>query len=592
MASEQAPNNEATTASDLPMRTSVELGATTTSFGQVASLVLVLSNDREVADYLEAYADQGGTRVDPARFWTDFRWRAMYKADEDLATFQRAHKFGLPLVRLESVVPQQAAIDLVAPAVARRQRFVPLTLQADVLGVAVEDPADAEMISTLNFLSNKRVALMVAEPRQIRAAIAKAYDHAEDAEIARQLGLDSSVETTDETIDQRAQRLALEQPVVRLVSDIFADAVRRRASDIHLRPDSEGIDLLYRIDNELVPVRHFLRVLQPTLVSRVKVLGGMNVAEHRLPQDGRATYQADDGRAVDLRISVLPTIHGESVVLRLLDTSAGLRDISEIGFTADDAARFVDLMTRNYGMILVTGPTGSGKSTTLYAALVEARRERVNIVTVEDPVEYHMDDVQQMQVSRAAGFTFASALRNILRHDPDVIMVGEIRDRETAQIAVESALTGHLLLSTLHTNTAATAITRLLDLGVESFLLRSTLLGVLSQRLTRRNCPHCVEPETVPAHWRQTLGVGANEVFYRGVGCHHCEGLGVRGRMAVYELMTVTPSIRRLIKPQCDAEAIHKAALHEGMVPITRHAVELARAGTISLNEAFRLRAD
>ena len=587
---EQPPSNAVQTAAVAPARVSIVPGATMTSFGQVTTLVPVLSDNAEIAEYLEAYAGEGGLQVDPARLWTDLRWRTLYKNDEDLATFQKAHKFGLALARLESVVPQPAAVELVSPAVARRLRMVPLALHADVLGVAVEDPADAEMVSTLNFLSKYRVALMVAEPRQIRAAIARTYDHVEDRAIARQLGLDKT--ESDETLDQRAQRLALEQPVVRLVADMFSDALRRRASDIHLRPDSEGIDLLYRIDDELVPVRHFLAVLQPTLVSRIKVLGGMNVAEHRVPQDGRATYETDDGRAVDVRISILPTIHGESVVLRLLDTSTGLRSIGELGFTPADASRFIDWLTRDYGMILVTGPTGSGKSTTLYAALLEARKERVNIVTVEDPVEYHIDDVQQMQVNRAVGFTFASALRNILRHDPDVIMVGEIRDRETAQIAVESALTGHLLFSTLHTNTAATAITRLLDLGVESFLMRSTLLGVLSQRLARRNCPHCTAQETVPAHWREILDVGADEIFYRGTGCHYCEGLGIRGRIAVYELLTITPGIRRLIKPQCDADTIHKAALREGMISITRNAVALARAGTISLSEAFRLRAD
>jgi type IV pilus assembly protein PilB len=567
-----------------------DLNSPTPVSGRAVQFVPVLSNNRELAAYLAAYA-AGRPGIDPALRWNDTRWRAAGKTDEDFTTFQRAHKFGLPLVLLESINVDPAAIHLVSPAIARRSRLVPLALHDDVLAVAVENPADADAVATLNFLSDKRIALLVADPKQIRATIADNYDHVEDAAIARQLGLSARI-GDDDLPDQRAQALALEQPVVRLVADIFADAVRRRASDIHLRPDSEGIDLLYRIDDELVAIRHFLRVLQPALVSRIKVLGGMNVAEHRTAQDGRATYAMDEGREVDMRISILPTIHGESVVLRLLDTSAGLRSIAELGFTDTDASRFVDLMTRNFGMILVTGPTGSGKSTTLYAALLEAARERVNILTVEDPVEYHIDDIQQMQVNRAAGFTFATALRNILRHDPDVIMVGEIRDRETALIAVESALTGHLLLSSLHTNTAATSITRLLDLGVESYLLRSTLLGVLSQRLARRNCPHCAEPENVPAHWRETLHVADDEVFHRGAGCQKCEGLGVHGRLAVYELLTATSGIRRLIRPKCDAEAIHRMALREGMTPITQHAVALARAGTISLNEAFRLRAD
>jgi type IV pilus assembly protein PilB len=479
----------------------------------------------------------------------------------------------------------------VSPVVARRLHIVPLVQEAGVLAVAAEDPADAQIIPTLNFSTDLRIALMVAEPLEIRSAIAANYDSVEDKAILQQLGIPTLTDASHHDSEQEERQLALEKPIVRLVGDMFVDAVRRRASDIHLRPGEDAIDLLYRIDNELVPVRRFLRALHPALVSRIKVLANMNVAEHRVPQDGRATYLAGEGHAIDMRVSILPTIHGESVVIRLLDTMQGLRGIDKLGFSEADGTRFLDLIGRSHGMILVTGPTGSGKSTTLYAALLEARKERVNILTVEDPVEYHIAEVQQMQVNRAAGFTFASALRNILRHDPDVIMLGEIRDRETAQIAVESALTGHLLLSTLHTNTAATTITRLLDLGVESFLLRSTLLGVLSQRLTRRNCPHCREVETVPAHWREMLEVGPDEVFYRGAGCHHCEGLGVHGRAAVYELLVASPEIRRLIVPHCEADAIQEVALSQGMLSITRNAVELARSGTISLGEAYRLRA-
>ncbi|MGA9333049.1 MAG: GspE/PulE family protein [Rudaea sp.] len=553
---------------------------------------LVLSTDAELSEFLQSYAEGRPAHFGAASYWDEARWSTGQPGGNASPAYQRACRFGLPLVTLASINLDPAAVALVPPAIARRFRFVPLLLHADVLGVAVEDPADAEIVPTLNFLIDQRVALLVADPVQVRAAIAEAYDHVEDAVIARQLGLSGDTLREGENSEQQTRRLALEQPIVRLVGEMFADAAHRRASDIHLRPASDGTDLLYRIDNELVPVRRFTHGLQPALVSRIKVLGSMNIAEHRIPQDGRATYETDDGHVIDLRISILPTIHGESVVIRLLDANDELRSIHQLGFSAADETRFVDLMGRSHGMLLVTGPTGSGKSTTLYAALLEARKRRVNIVTVEDPVEYHIDGVQQMQVNRAAGFTFARALRNILRHDPDVIMVGEIRDRETAQIAVESALTGHLLLSTLHTNTAASTITRLLDLGVESFLLRSTLLGVLAQRLTRRNCQYCLEVENVPAHWREALKVGADEVFHHGVGCRHCEGLGVHGRIAVYELMTVTPAIRALIKPNCDGDAILECALREGMVPITHNALELARAGVISLSEAFRLRVD
>ena len=318
----------------------------------------------------------------------------------------------------------------------------------------------------------------------------------------------------------------------------------------------------------------------------------MNLAEHRLPQDGRTSFILDNGGKVDLRISVLPTVNGESAVVRLLDPREGLWSLDKLGLSEADRQRVDDVMTRSHGMFLATGPTGCGKSTTLYAMLLEMRKQRINILTIEEPVEFHVADIQQMQVNRAAGFTFASAMRNFLRHDPDVIMVGEIRDHETAGIAVESALTGHLMLSTLHTNTAATTVTRLLDLGVEPYLLRASLLAVMSQRLVRITCPHCREVEQVPARNREALGVGADEVFHVGRGCAHCEGLGVHGRRAVYELLVMSPRLRELVVPGAEADTIHRVAVEEGMVPITQAAVALARSGQISLSEAWRVRAD
>jgi type IV pilus assembly protein PilB len=576
---------------DLPaVEPAVPASAPVATVPAATATVPVILDRNQLAAYLAAISAGETSDYVRGKRLDQTQWTARHDTEPD--AFLRAQRFGLPLVDLSCVAPEPGIAALMRPDVARRFRAIPLLSNPTSIAVAVENPADPELLPTFNFLTELRVALLIAEPTQIRNAIAASYDRAEDAAVARQLGLDPNASGSSETAVKEAQRLASEQPVVRIVHDLIADAAQRRASDIHLRPAADGLDLLYRIDNELLPVRRFLRALAPALVSRIKVLGAMNVAEHRVPQDGRASFGAAGGHAIDLRISILPTIHGESVVIRLLDTLEGLRDIDKLGFNARDEQRFRDMMARSHGMILVTGPTGSGKSTTLYAALLEARRERVNIVTVEDPVEYHIADVQQMQVNRLAGFTFASALRNILRHDPDVIMVGEIRDHETAQIAIESALTGHLLLSTLHTNTAATTVTRLLDLGVESFLLRSTLLGVLAQRLARRNCPRCLEPEPVDLHVRELLGVGADEVFHRGGGCSHCEGLGVHGRIAVFELMPISPALRRLIVPNCSADDIHDTAVAEGMTSLTANAIALARAGTISLNEAFRLRAE
>ncbi|GAB2668602.1 GspE/PulE family protein [Arenimonas aestuarii] len=511
--------------------------------------------------------------------------------DTTEAHFHKARALGVPLVRLDDLAPDQAATSLIRPEVARSLRAVPLLVRGGNVAVAMEDPGNNEALSTLDFLSRQRVRALLATPREIREAIARHYDRVEDQDIARQLGVDPAG-TTVETSEQEAQRLSREKPVVRIVHGLIADAVARRASDIHLRPGENGTDVLYRIDDEMVPVRRLMRSLHPAVTSRVKVLGSMNLAEHRKPQDGRTTFTLDDGREVDLRISVLPAVFGESVVIRLLDTNESLWDLDQLGLTEDDRRRIEDVMGRSHGMFLTTGPTGCGKSTTLYAMLLELRKQRINILTIEDPVEFYIDEIQQMQVNRAAQFTFASAMRNFLRHDPDVIMVGEIRDRETAAIAVESALTGHLLLSTLHTNTAATTVTRLLDLGVEAYLLRASLLAVMSQRLVRLTCTYCKDVEDVDPHIRESLGVGPEEVFHAGRGCSHCEGLGLFKRRAVYEFMVVTPRIQSLIVPGAEADRIHATALEEGMVPLTQAAVNLARQGLISLTEAWRVRAD
>jgi type IV pilus assembly protein PilB len=511
-------------------------------------------------------------------------------AANDDPTEQRAERLRLPLADLANLTPRPDALASLPAPLVRKLRCVPLLLDGGFLVVAMEAPDDAEAWQTLEFVSKHRVLPVVASSLAIRDAIARHYDHVQDAEVLNQLGLgERGLEAANE---REMERIAGEMPLVRLVNDVIADAVQRRASDIHVRPGERGTDLLYRIDDELLPVRRFLPSLLPALVSRIKVMGRMNLAEHRVPQDGRTTMVVADGRAVDIRISVLPTVHGESVVLRLLDKSQGLRSMDEIGLQPADRQRLDDALARSHGIFLVTGPTGCGKSTTLYAVLQALRQQRINILTIEDPVEYHLEDVQQMQVNRAAGFTFASAMRNFLRHDPDVIMVGEIRDRETAEIAVEAALTGHLVLSTLHTNTAATAVTRLLDLGVEPYLLRASLLGVMAQRLVRKLCPHCRQPAEPDTHQRDMLEAPVDATYIEASGCRHCEGLGVHGRRAIYELLLVTPGVRSCIVPGAEADHIHQLAVDEGMTSITRAAVAAAVAGEISLAEAFRVRAE
>ncbi len=551
--------------------------------------VLVMRGRQAVESYLTTFPTLPQASDEIA--WLDAAAWLKESADADDATWAIAKKWDVPALAKLDFDPHPDAIAQVPGDVARRLRALPLTMRNHFIAVALEDAGDHEAIEELNFLCAPRVVAIAASARVIRDGIAEHYDRIEDVAIAGQLGLDPQ-SGRDDVADHDVERLSREQPVVRLVAELIATAVQRRASDIHVRSGALGADILYRIDGELLPVRRLMSALQPAVVSRIKVLANMNLAEHRRPQDGRATFPLGDGRQVDMRVSVLPAAHGESVVVRLLDASENLWTLDQIGLSANDRMRLDDVMARSYGMFLTTGPTGSGKSTTLYAMLMELRKKRINILTIEDPIEYNIDNVEQMQVNRAVDFTFASAMRNFLRHDPNVIMVGEIRDRETAGIAVESALTGHLMLSTLHTNSAATTVTRLLDLGIESYLLRSSLLAVMAQRLVRLTCTYCSEPETVDAHVRETMGVGSAEVFHAGRGCSRCEGLGMRGRRAVYELLVVTPAIRRLIVDDAEAELIQITAVEEGMIPITQAAIALAREGRISLAEARRVRAD
>lgn len=539
-------------------------------------------------EQLDAFLDSPGNGGSPDGRIQDY---ARFAQEQGLAEarLQEAARLDLAYLRMDMIEPSAQALELMTSRRARELRAIPVHVRGHLLAVAMEDPWDVQALQMLGFLSRYQVVPLLASPRAIHERIAVSYERAEDAAIARELGLDPGA--ADVQSEHDVERLAREQPVVRIVAEMIEEGARRRASDIHVRPGEKNVELLYRIDDEMVPVRTFLPALLPAIVSRIKVLAGMNLAEHRRPQDGRCSVPLADGRVVDMRVSVMPAIFGESVALRLLDSHESLRNLDTLGLSEADHRRVIDLMNQSHGMFLVTGPTGCGKSTTLYAILLELRKQQINILTIEDPVEYHIGGIQQMQVNRTAGFTFASAMRNFLRHDPDAIMVGEIRDRETAAIAMESALTGHLVLSTLHTNTAATTITRLLDLGIEAFLLRSALLGVMAQRLVRRICSHCRQPDPGDPHMRDVMQALPEDRFYRGRGCVHCEGLGVRGRLAVHELLVVSAAIRQRIAPGAEADRIHMLATAEGMTPLTHAAMALARQGLISLDEAYRVRA-
>jgi type IV pilus assembly protein PilB len=498
-----------------------------------------------------------------------------------------ARKFGMPFVRLSNFDLDPEAIDQIPEDFAHKYGVMPIMFHEGALIIAIEDPADTEVVDMARFRSGKHVEAVLAMHDELAAAIVNYYgigDNLELAQLEQNLMQDRhrDIEVNEEDLGKKA-------PIVKVVNNMILDAIRRNVSDIHMRPREEDTELLYRIDGQLIPIKSFSRALLPALISRIKIIGNMDVTEHRLPQDGRSRAVGRDS-VVDLRISVIPTINGESAVIRLLNTSQGLRAISEIGLGRRDQELFVDLLHRNNGVLLVTGPTGSGKTTTLYAALQEVKKRDVNIITVEDPVEYHIDDIEQIQVHSAINFTFATALRNILRHDPDVIMVGEVRDVETAKIAVESALTGHLVLTTLHTNNAASAITRLMEMGIEPYLLSSSILGVLAQRLVRHNCQYCLTEENVDPTIRKFLDVGEDEVFHRGAGCEHCNNTGYNGRFAVYELLVMSESLRSLIIPGIAVDSIQQAAMSEGMVALTENALAQARQGRTSLAEVYRVR--
>ena len=509
---------------------------------------------------------------------------------EDVLYRALSAKFGVPYVRLGEFDVDPGALPLLPQNIVRAHRVLPLMLYQGRVIVAMRDPTNSEALNAISASTRVPVEAVFATGNDIEVAIATHYPPFDDADLqaeAIRLG-----QPKGDSPDQRAAELqAQEQPIVRLVANMLHDAIKLRASDIHIRPREHNAQVLYRIDGSLVRIRDFDRSLLPAVTARIKVIAEMDLAEHRLPQDGAIHLKATEG-SVDLRISVMPAIYGESIVIRVLDRSVGLRRLADVGFTPADEQRFRSLLNRNQGLVLVTGPTGSGKTTTLYAALQELNTGEFHILTVEDPIEYRLDGIVQTQVRPVIDYSFSNALRNILRHDPDVVLIGEIRDGEKARIAMESALTGHLVMSTLHTNSATQTITRLLQMGIEPYLVNSTLAGVLAQRLVRRNCEHCKHPEVVDTNIYQWLKVSPEERFFRGTGCAECNGTGYRGRIAVYELLEMSSALRAAIGAGAGAgnDELQAISIREGMVPLTQQALTLARTGQISLLEVFRAR--
>jgi type IV pilus assembly protein PilB len=500
-----------------------------------------------------------------------------------------SQQIGIPFVRLSGVALSEDVLRLLPAQMASRLQAVPLEVRDGVLTVAMVDPLDVVALDDIRRVTGMEVKVAVTTVRDFQAALNQypALDVAQ--ELARDLPRPPAVDEERVSLEQ-LRRMAEEQPVVRLVNRLIEEAVRKRASDIHIEPQERHIRIRYRIDGVLLTRGTLPEYVHAQVVSRIKIMANMDIAERRVPQDG--SFQARvDGRPIDVRVSTIPAFYGEKAVLRLLDKSAPIYDLDKLGLSPANIARLRRIIRRPQGIFLLTGPTGSGKTTTLYAILNELNSEQVNIVTVEDPVEYQIAGITQMQVNPRAGVTFASALRHFLRQDPDIIMVGEIRDLETARIAVQAALTGHLVLSTLHTNDAPGAITRLLDMGIEPYLVASALEGVAAQRLVRVLCPRCREPDPYGAdELRTRLGSQAPVgTYYLARGCDFCNYTGYRGRVAVFEIAEMDEDLRRLVVNRAPHHELKEQAVAGGMTTLLQDGLTKAAAGITSLAEVWRV---
>ena len=486
---------------------------------------------------------------------------------------------GIPLVTVDGAPPTAPEIDSLSHRFLRQARAFPVALADAVLTLAMADPLDFETIAAVQSFSGFEVRPVLAPEQEILDAIEKHYGETESAAIAGD-GLDA-----DAIADlEHLRDMASEAPVIRLVNAMIADAIEKRASDIHIEPFEKEFRVRFRIDGVLYNQDAPPRELKAAVISRLKLMAKLNIAERRLPQDGRIKLKLL-GREVDLRVSTLPTLYGESLVMRLLDRSTGdLYDLRRLGFDDQMLARMEHFTSLPYGMFLVTGPTGSGKSTTLYSALKRINLPDKKIITIEDPVEYQMDGINQLHVNPQIGLTFAAGLRHIVRQDPDVIMVGEIRDRETADIAIRAALTGHLVFSTLHTNDAPSAVTRLTDMGVENYLISSSLVAVLAQRLVRVTCQHC---KTDAGH--ALAPDGELIPTYRGAGCAECGGRGYISRMGIFEMMPITDEIRKLIMQNTDAGVLTQTARRNGMRNLREDGWIKIRDGVTTVEEVMRV---
>lgn len=488
-------------------------------------------------------------------------------------------QLSVPLVTIDAAPASGPELEHLSPRFLRQSRIFPLASDGAELQLAMADPLDFEVITAVANATGLRVNPALANENEIAEALDRYYADGRRSEITDEFGNADAAEDLEHLRD-----MASEAPVIRLVNAMIATAVEARASDIHIEPFEKEFRIRFRIDGVLQNQEQPPKEMKAAIISRLKLMAKLNIAERRLPQDGRIKIKTL-GREVDLRVSTLPTLYGESVVMRILDRSAtGFYDLRSLGFD-DHMLQLMEHFTElPHGIFLVTGPTGSGKSTTLYSALKRANKSERKIITIEDPVEYQMDGINQIHVNPAIGLTFAAGLRHIVRQDPDVIMVGEVRDRETADIAIRAALTGHFVYSTLHTNDAPSAITRLTDMGVENYLLTSSIVAVLAQRLVRRICQHCKQPAGTTV-----TPDGETITYYKGAGCEHCFHTGYHGRIAIFELMQLNEELRRLIMRNEDASVLTDAARRNGMRNLREDGWQKVARGMTTPDEVIRV---
>ena len=499
-------------------------------------------------------------------------------------------KLGLPLINISRRNLDPEVVKLIPEQLALKYKVIPVELDDNRITLAMADPLNVLAVDDVRIASGCDVEPAIASESDIDSAIAAYFGKDSIVKMVEDIPEDLGMDFDEGGLEQ-LREIVEDAPMVKLVNSLITQAVAGRASDIHVEPREKELHVRYRIDGVLSEVTQFPKRMQAPVISRLKIMADLDIAERRVPQDGRIQMKIDN-KEIDFRVSTLPTIFGEKVVLRVLDKSRGLMHLQELGMLPEILKRFRTVITHPYGIILVTGPTGSGKTTTLYSVLNDINTPEKNIITLEDPVEYTLGGVNQVQLNIKAGLTFAGGLRSVLRQDPDIIMVGEIRDPETAKIAIQSAMTGHLVLSTLHTNTASATLTRLMEMGIEPFLVASSVVGIVAQRLVRRLCPECKEPYEPSGMLVEKLGIKARPdervVLFQPKGCPACNNTGFRGRLALQEVLFMSSSVKDLVTNKAPADQIETAAIEEGMMTLRQDGLRKVALGLTSLEEAMR----